>query len=171
MHELTQTVCRIRPLCLADIGGLIEIFRASVRNTARRDYSEEQVRAWAPDEIDPDTWAKRYDTRLAWVAEVDNNAVGFIELEARGHVDMMYVHPAHQRRGVATALLSQLEAAAREAGAEKLFAEASLTARPFFERRGFVLIAPQTVTVRGQAFVNFRMEKRLVAAATSTRAP
>ncbi len=129
------------------------------------------MRAWAPDEIDPNTWAKRYDTRLAWIAEIDGNVAGFIELEARGHVDMMYVHPAHQRRGVATALLAELEDKAREEGAERLFTDASITARSFFERRGFVLIAPQTVALRGQPFVNFRMEKPLEVVATSTAAP
>jgi putative acetyltransferase len=161
----------IRPLRSTDIVTMIEVFRASVRLTARRDYSEEQVRAWAPDEIDADTWAKRYDTRLAWVAEIETHVVGFIELKARGHLDMLYVHPAHQRQGVATALLAQLEAAAREEGAETLFTEASITARPFFERRGFILIAPQTVTVRGERFVNFRMEKRLGALGTSAASP
>jgi putative acetyltransferase len=152
---------QIRPLRPTDIGALIEVFRASVRSVARRDYSEAQVRAWAPDEIDAETWARRYDTRLAWVSEIDWQVVGFIELEARGHLDMMYVHPGHQRGGVATALLAHLEAEACEQGLERLFTEASLSARPFFERRGFVLIAPQTVIVRGQSFVNFRMEKRL----------
>ena len=161
----------IRPLGQTDIGPLIEVFRAAVLVTARRDYSEEQVRAWAPDEIDSVIWAKRYDTRLAWVAEIDTCVVGFVELEARGHVDMMYVHPAHQRRGIATALLAELEGKAREEGADRLFTEASITARPFFERRGFVVIAPQTVMLRDQPFVNFRMEKRLGAAATATAAP
>ncbi len=168
---MTHSACLIRPLRSTDIGPLIEVFRVSVRSTVRRDYSEEQVRAWAPDEIDPNTWAQRYDTRLAWVAEIDTCVVGFIELEARGHVDMIYVHPAHQRRGIATALLAELEDKAREEGADRLFTEASITARPFFEHRGFVLIAPQTVMLRAQPFVNFRMEKRLAVAATSTAAP
>ena len=94
--------------------------------------------------------------------ETGSRIVGFIELEGASHLDMMYVHPAHQRRGVASALLRQLESAARELGAQRLHTEASLTARPFFERRGFLLIAEQTVTLRGQPFVNFRMAKSLV---------
>jgi len=161
----------VRRLHPADIPALIEIFRASVRITARRDYTHDQLMAWAPDEIDAAVWARRYDTRQAWVAELDSAApvsretgsriVGFIELEGASHLDMMYVHPAHQLRGVASALLRQLESAARELGAQRLHTEASLTARPFFERRGFLLIAEQTVTLRGQPFVNFRMAKPL----------
>ncbi len=43
----------------------------------------------------------------------------------------------------------------------RLHTEASITARPFFERCGFLLVAEQTVALRGQQFVNFRMEKPL----------
>lgn len=163
----------VRDLRHADIPAVISVFRASVRISARHDYTHEQVVAWAPDEIDVAAWAKRYDTRRGWVAEADAGLarasspetgleiVGFIELEGSSHLDMLYVHPAHQRRGLAGALLRALESAARDRGAERLYTEASITARPFFERRGFLLVAQQTVAVRGQQFINFRMEKPL----------
>lgn len=173
----------IRALRHADIPAVIETFRASVRIIAGRDYTREQVMAWAPEEIDAAAWAKRYDTRQAWVVELGTGCdpvaelgegsaragspetaskiAGFIELEGASHLDMLYVHPAAQRRGVATALVRQLESAARERGARRLHTEASITARPFFERCGFLLVAEQTVALRGQQFVNFRMEKPL----------
>lgn len=183
---MTQSAPLVRSIQHADILVVIDIFRASVRLVARRNYTQDQVMAWAPDEIDPAAWTKRYDTRQAWVADavaVDLGAaaqggatrgaadpgdavarsgiVGFIELEGRDHLDMLYVHPAHQRQGVATALLEHLELAARGLGARRLRTEASITARPFFERRGFRLVAEQTVAVRGQSFINYRMEKQL----------
>ena len=65
----------VRDLRHADIAAVIEIFRASVRFTARRDYTHEQVLAWAPDEIDVAAWAKRYDTRQAWVAEAAGSEI------------------------------------------------------------------------------------------------
>jgi putative acetyltransferase len=182
MPEERRSSCLVRSLRQTDIPSVIGVFRTSVRLTASRDYTHDQVVAWAPDEIDGAAWAKRYDTRQAWVAEpgagsspwvapetpptgsveAASGILGFIELEGQGHLDMLYVHPAHQRRGVASALLRQLESAARERGAQRLHAEASITARPFFERRGFLLIAEQTVALRGRQFVNFRMEKPLV---------
>ena len=161
---MSEPLLTIRALSRADVDAVIELFRASVRIVARRDYSLDQVMAWAPDEIDAVSWAARYDTRLGWVAELDSQIVGFGELEGHEHLDMMYVHPAHQRRGVATALLRQIEAAARALGARNLLTEASVTARPFFERLGFLLIAPQTVMFRNQRFLNFRMAKSLPAA-------
>ena len=44
---------------------------------------------------------------------------------------------------------------------EKFRVEASITARPFFESRGFVALARQVVSLRGIDFVNDRMERRL----------
>ncbi len=158
---MTAGAVAVRSLRRADVPAVIEIFRASVRTVARRDYTQDQVMAWAPDEIDSATWTKRYETRQAWVAQVESEVVGFIELESQDHLDMLYVHPAHQRKGVATALLEHLELAALGRGARRLRTEASITARPFFERHGFQLIAEQTVAVRGQSFVNYRMVKQL----------
>ncbi len=77
---------------------------------------------------------------------------------------MLYVHPDHQRCGVASALLRATEALARPRGLTELTVEASLTARPFFERAGFRQVMPQRVERNGLLLLNYRMEKRLSAA-------
>jgi len=46
---------------------------------------------------------------------------------------------------------------ARRIGIARLFTEASITARPFFEAQSFVVLAPQVITVRGVDFLNERM--------------
>ena len=43
----------------------------------------------------------------------------------------------------------------------RLFTEASITARPFFEAEGFVVLSQQVVLARGAEFVNYRMERVL----------
>lgn len=151
----------IRPAARADIAAIIEIFRASVRQVAIHDYTAAQLMAWAPGEIDPAVWAGRYDARYAWVAEVGSAVAGFCELENDGHLDMLYVHPGFQRRGVASALLERAQSAAHGLGLHRLHTESSITARGFFERRRFRLITITTVALRGQDLVSFRMEKRL----------
>ncbi len=74
---------------------------------------------------------------------------------------MLFIHTAQQRRAIATALLQRLEEHARSRHLPRLHAAASLTARPFFERRGFRVLAMQTVELRGETLTNFRMEKVL----------
>ena len=152
---------RIRDYAPADALPLIEVFRASVREIARADYSDAQVRAWAPDEIDETRWTAARASARTFVAERDGVPVGFIDLEPDGHIVMLFVHPAEQRRGTAAALLARLEEAAREARIARLHTEASITARGFFERHGFSVLTPQTVEVRGHRFLNYRMAKEL----------
>jgi len=151
----------IRLYAPQDIDDLMELFRASVRQVASRDYSPAQILAWAPDELDRDLWLQRRGSRPTWVAMVDGRIAGFTDLEADGHVDMMFVHPDFQGRRVASSLLRHVEAEAADLGLARLFTEASITAKPFFERRGFRVLAEQQVPVRGQVLTNYRMEKLL----------
>jgi putative acetyltransferase len=74
---------------------------------------------------------------------------------------MLHVHGDHQDRGIARALLDHVETAARHRAIAKLHRDASIAARPLFERCGFRNMCAQTVTLRGRAFTDYRMEKRL----------
>ena len=152
----SATVRTYRP---ADTGEIICLFRTTVRTINRRDYSDAQVRAWAPDEIDVEAWAERLAASHSVVAEHERTIVGFATLALGGLIDLLFVHKDHQRAGIASALLAELEAEADRRGLARLETEASLTARPFFERRGFCLIARQVIACRGQTLENFRMEK------------
>jgi putative acetyltransferase len=152
---------RIRDYQPPDLDAVIAVFIGAIREIAARDYTPAQIDAWA--QVDRDAWAARRLSRPTWVAIMRETVVGFTDLEPDGHLDMMFVHAAHQRAGIATALLATVEAAACTQGLRRIFTEASITARPFFERRGFSVIARQSVEKRGQHFTNFRMEKVLPA--------
>jgi putative acetyltransferase len=144
-----------------DAPALLTLFRDTIRRVNSRDYSPDQIRAWASDEIDPQAWADRFAGRFVAVADEAGRAVGFSDLEASGHVDRLYVSADHQGRGVGRLVLSVVVAEAQRLGIARLFTEASITARPFFESQGFVVLTPQVVTLRGVEFVNYRMERVL----------
>ena len=150
----------IRAYRVDDLDVLIDLFTNSVRQVASRDYSPAQIEAWAPVAVNQH-WTTRLDSRPTYVAEADCEIVGFSDLEPDGHIDMLFVHADHQSQGVARALLDHIHARAHEQGIDRLFTEASITARPFFERNGFEVIGAQDVELRGQTFRNYRMAKRL----------
>jgi len=152
---------RVRPCASVDLDALIALFQSSVRIVARRDYTLEQVLAWAPDATDRERWAVRLAASSTWVAAFGERLAGFISLEPEGYLDMLYVDPDFQGRGVAGRLLHRLEASAKARGLARLFTEASITARPFFEHRGFRIVEAQTVIRRGQRLANYRMERHL----------
>lgn len=148
----------IRPYAPEDSDATIEIFLRAIREVSSRDYSPEQIDAWAQVE-DPIKWAERRISRPAWIAEIDGKPVGFSDLTADGCLDMMFVHPEFQGRGVASRLLARVEEEALGLGMDRIYTHASLTARTFFERKGFVAVTRQTVERRGQGLDNFVMEK------------
>ena len=144
-----------------DAPALLALFRDTIRRVNARDYSPEQIRAWASDDIDPVVWMGRFMGRFVIVADEAGQPVGFAELESDGHIDRMYVSADHQGQGIGRQLLAAVVAEARRLGLARLFVEASLTARPFFEARGFTVLTPQVVTCREVEFVNYRMERGL----------
>ncbi len=142
-----------------DLNATIVLFLRSIREIAARNYSNAQTNAWA--QVDRKQWALRRVNSPTWVAVIDETIAGFADLEPDGHIDMMYVHPDYQHRGVARALLRQIEEAAHNQGILRIFTEASITARPFFEKHGFRIITQQVVEVRGQELMNYPMDKSL----------
>ena len=151
----------IRKRIESDSAALAEIFRRSIREVASRDYRPPQIEAWVRFAESSTAWEERMRARQVWVAADDGQPIGFIQFELPDHIDLTYVHPEHQRKGVATALLAAVEEFARLTGVKLLHVEASITSRPFFETCGFGVIAPQIVTARGEDFLNYRMEKWL----------
>jgi putative acetyltransferase len=154
-------VIAIRPYQHEDAGRLAALFRAAVRSLASRDYPAAQIHAWVAAIQDTEQFARRCAAKMTWVAVCESQIAGFSDLEPDGHIDMLYVDPELARRGIARALLAHVESTAAESGIRRLYTEASITARPVFERAGFVVIAEQIVTLGGEAIRNFRMERRL----------
>lgn len=152
---------RIRYYEAGDTSEIARLFYGTVRSVNRADYSEEQVKAWAPEVPDPDAWHARMAGRRTLVAEEGGEVVGFAELEEDGHLDTLFCRQDTVGRGVGSFLYRAVEREAREQGIGRVFTEASITARPFFERWGFRVVREQTVVRRGVELTKFAMEKPL----------
>ncbi|MCC0066188.1 MAG: GNAT family N-acetyltransferase [Rhodovulum sp.] len=87
--------------------------------------------------------------------------MGFMTLDDDGYIDLAFVAPAHQRRGIGGRLYARIETLAREAGIERLHSQASYLVRGLFERRGWTVIREQQIERAGVTLTNFAMEKRL----------
>lgn len=153
----------LRPFLPADAPLLAEIFRASIFELTGEDYSESQQEAWAGAAEDEEAFAKRLAGSLTLVATVGGAPVGFIALKGKDVVDLLYVHPAVSRQGVASLLYKALEQLAKARGASLLSVDASDTARDFFENQGFVAQQRNTVVVGDEWLGNTTMKKVLAA--------
>ena len=145
----------------SDAPEVSRLFYDTVHSVNRADYSEEQLKAWAPRVPDPGEWNARMAARRTLVAAEGGEVLGFVELEENGHLDMIYVRGDAVGRGVGRRLYEAAEREASELGCATISTEASVTARPFFERLGFRVVREQTVVRQGVELTNFVMEIRL----------
>jgi putative acetyltransferase len=147
-----------------DCGATRAVFERAVRLTAAGDYSDAQVEAWAPSDFstsDLEAWGVERASAQTVVAVEGDEVLGFSDLVDGRLLDMLYVDPAAGRRGIATALLTEIVSLARAAATSEIETYASLTARPIFERHGFAVIEQRTPVVSGIAMTNFRMRRPL----------
>ena len=79
-----------------------------------------------------------------------------------GYLDRLFVHKDFQGQGIATALVDVLERDAATLGLTEIRTDASITAKPFFEQRGFRTIRQQSVERRGVSLTNYQMAKKLL---------
>ena len=155
----------IRKFNESDIRQIVTLFYETIHSVNIQDYTQEQVEAWAPQlsGTEEQERTRRFTESLlgciSYVADIEGVVIGFADMTENGYLDYLYVHKDYQRHGVASALLDKLEEEATRLGVRQLWANVSITARPFFEHQGFVMIRRQTVNVRGVSMYNFKMEK------------
>jgi len=149
----------VRAFKEGDEPALQAVFYSAVHTIAAKDYTVEQLDAWAPHRPDWEAWTARMKALRPFVAELDGRIVGYADLQTTGHIDHFFVSAKHARRGVGRLLMETLQARATELGLARLFSDVSLTAQPFFERFGFSVVERKTVLVGKVSLPNARMEK------------
>lgn len=140
---------------------LSKIFYHTIHTINARDYTKEQLDAWAPwsSVQDYSGWKEKLEKIKPFVALIDGEIVGFAEFEPNGHIDCFYVHHEFQGCGIGSALMKEIEKAATHNTLSRIYAEVSITAKPFFEKQGFSVVKQQTVAIRGAELTNYVMEK------------
>jgi putative acetyltransferase len=154
-------IIRIRDYQTEDTQALANIYYNTIHRVNIRDYSQAQVDAWAPsDSVDDYSgWLEKLEKIKPFVAVTGEKIVGFAEFEPNGHIDCFYCHHEWQGKGVGSALMQYIFEKADQQTIPRICAEVSITAKPFFERKGFNIVKEQIVTLRGVELKNFVMEK------------
>ncbi len=150
----------IRDYREGDHFAVAEIFPRAVHEIASQVYSQKQCEAWSAREPNPEHWKKRCEQKRPFVAVVNSQIAGFLELEPDGHIDCAYVNPDYQRQGIMTQLVRHALEEASRMNLSRLYVEASICAKPLFEREGFVVVSEKNVNIGGVELCNFDMELR-----------
>lgn len=145
----------IRKYQRSDCKVLAELFYHTVHTVNTKDYTEEQVNAWATGRLDLEKWDQSFQEHYSIVAVENGIIVGFGDIDETGYLDRLFVHADYQGKGIATAICNQLEQAVKG----NITTHASITARPFFEKRGYKVVKQQQVERQGIFLTNFVMKK------------
>ena len=155
-----KTDFTIRQAQQSDAVALKELFQNTVLVINRRDYSQAEVEDWASCGNNLSNIKERIETHYFVVAvNQQSQIVGFSSITPQGYLHSMFVHKDFQ--GVATMLLEEIERYAITAGITRITSEVSLTARPFFEKKGYVVEKEQKRKANQLSLTNFLMAKEV----------
>jgi len=129
----------IRAACLDDAAAISTLVQRTVRISNGKDYPANSIELivanFAADKV-----GERMAERDVFVCQQDDRVVGTIALGG-DRLRTLFVDPDLQHTGIGARLVDHLEAHARKAGVRELTLSSSLTARGFYERLGYRLIA------------------------------
>ena len=139
----------------SDCKELAELFYNTVHNVNANDYTKEQLDVWATGNVNLEKWNESLQEHFSVVVVEDEIIVGFGDIDKTGYLDRLFVHTDYQKKGIATLICNRL---AQEIQGD-ITTHASITARPFFEKRGYTIVKEQQVERQGIFLTNYIMIK------------
>ncbi|MFV0379964.1 MAG: GNAT family N-acetyltransferase [Anaerorhabdus sp.] len=139
----------------SDCSEIIRLFYNSVHNVCAKDYSKELLDLWATGLEDEKIWDESLSKNYTVVAVKDDVIVGFADLTKDGYINRLYTHYKYQRQKIATNILKLLELN----NTNSKYTYASITARGFFLKNGYIEEKENVVLKEGVKLKNYLMRK------------
>ena len=146
----------LRKYRTSDCGSLAKLFYDTVHSVNAKDYTKEQLDVWATGIVDLKEWNESFLQHHTVVAVENHKIVGFGDMDNSGYLDRLFVHKGHQGEGIGSEICDELE---YSVSGKKITTHSSITARAFFEHRGYSVIQEQRVIRNGISLTNYIMEK------------
>ena len=156
IHKISMRLAK-----LSDLSEIQLLFVNTISTICKHDYSAEQINAWTSSIENIPHWTDRIASQFFLVAELDNKIVGYVSLKSNDYLDLLYVHKDYQKQGIASKLYDEIEKQAIRNNSTALHANVSKTAKPFFEKKGFLVIKTQANKIKDIEIVNYKMIKQL----------
>lgn len=153
--EFGEIKMLIREYQTSDCKETTELFYNTVHTVNAKDYTKEQLDVWATGQVDLEKWNQSLQEHYSIVAIENGIIVGFGDIDKTGYLDRLFVHVDYQGKGIAAAICNQLEQTVQG----DVTTHASITAKPFFEKRGYKVVKEQQVERQEIFLTNFYMKK------------
>ncbi|MGN1060109.1 MAG: GNAT family N-acetyltransferase [Candidatus Coproplasma sp.] len=145
----------IRQYKSEDFDFVSQLFYTTVNCVNSKDYSAVQLNAWIKSSNCLRTRQNDLLKQRTLIAEINGVIVGFGSIDDSGYLDLLFTHKDYQNQGIATALCNELEKDRAE-----IKTCSSITAKPFFVNRSYIVIKEQEVERFGVKLKNFEMIKK-----------
>lgn len=152
---------KIRLYQRGDIKKVVHLFQDTVSILDSKEYSEAEIRNWAPNSIYVRDWEELCLKEFTVVAEADEEIVGFAQINDDGHINAFYCRPDHQGKGIGKKLYAVINDYARTQSIPTIYTEVNASIRPFFLKAGFENVQKQKAVVQGKVKANYIMKKKL----------
>ena len=147
---------QLREYITSDCEQLAKLFFQTVHSVNAKDYTKKQLDVWATGNVDLTRWDMSFKEHYTIIATDNGEIIGFGDIDSSGYLDRLFVHKNYQHKGIATAICDELESSVT---GKKIITHSSITAKPFFEKRGYRVKKEQTIVRNGISLTNFIMEK------------
>lgn len=144
-----------------DLAEMQKLFVDTISTVCTNDYDSDQIKAWTSSVKNTDRWLDKMNRQYFLIAEMDKKIVGYASLERGNYFDILYVHKDYQKQGIAQTLLNKIETESKSQDILIINSDVSITAKPFFEKNGYVVERENTNVLDGIKIVNYRMTKQL----------
>jgi len=152
----------IRRFRLGDEAALYQVYFSAIHVIAAHDYTEEQIEAWAPADLNINLWASRIQKTRPFVAHIGEDIVGYADLQEDGYIDQFFVSGTYSRQGVGSLLMTRIHEEAMVLNLSELTSHVSKTAEPFFAHHGFHVVERRFPIRNGIMLENALMLKTVI---------
>lgn len=153
----------IRRAKIDDLDAVLSLYYDTVKIINSKHYTPEQIEAWLDDDTRPERFLQKINEQLFYVCiNESDELLGFSSITKDGYLDLLYASTTHQRNGVGTLLLEQMLVASKIYKFEKIDANVSTTAVPFFLSKGFEVKNEEVAERNGVKLTYFKMIKHYV---------
>lgn len=154
-----------RKATISDLKEMQELYIETIKHVCKDDYNPAQIDAWISGVDNTERWIEVINTQFVLLAIIQNKIAGFGTLKDGNYIDFFYVHKEYQRQGIADKILTELELEAKRypdtSEQKTITSDVSITAKSFFEKKGFIVKAEQRNIRLGVELINYKMEKDL----------
>ncbi|MCP2026979.1 putative acetyltransferase [Flavobacterium sp. HSC-32F16] len=145
----------------SDLNEMQQLYIETIQSVCKNDYNPEQIEAWISGVKNTERWLEVIEKQYVLLAVIENKIAGFGTLKDGNYIDFFYIHKDFQRQGIADKLLKALELEAVNQHSKIISSDISITARPFFEKKGFIAKKEQKNIRLCIELINYKMEKEL----------